>query len=123
MATATLPDGRAVAVSGSGSGATVRMWDLTSATPIGPPMTGHTSAVMAVATATLPDGRVVAVTGSSDRTVRGWDLTWGTELLSHLSVPYPVTAIAAFDLDGPGMLIASRLLLAATRLRPAPTPT
>ena len=37
MATAVLPDGRVVAVTGSGD-ATVRVWDLTTGTPIGDPL-------------------------------------------------------------------------------------
>ena len=45
-----LPDGRAVAVTGSDD-ATVRVWDLAAGTPIGAPLTGHTSTVGAVATA------------------------------------------------------------------------
>ena len=68
-----LPDGRPVAVTGSDD-RTVRVWDLTTGTPIGNPLTGHTSWVPAVATVVLPDGRLVAVTGSDDRTVRVWDL-------------------------------------------------
>ena len=66
-----------LAVTGSWD-ATVRIWDLTTGTPIGDPLTGHTDAVAAVATAVLPDGRPVAVTGSWDDTVRIWDLTTGT---------------------------------------------
>jgi hypothetical protein len=42
VATLVLPDGRPVAVTGSGDD-TVRMWDLTSHQPIGAPLTGHTA--------------------------------------------------------------------------------
>ena len=44
----------------------MRVWDLTTGTPIGDPLTGHTGAVGAVAALVLPDGRPVAVTGSDD---------------------------------------------------------
>ncbi|WP_093583952.1 hypothetical protein [Geodermatophilus amargosae] len=74
VATVVLPDGRPVAVT-SGADTTVRIWDLTSAAPVGEPLTGHTDVVRAVATAVLPDGRPVAVTGGADTTVRIWDLT------------------------------------------------
>jgi WD40 repeat protein len=74
VATAVLPDGRVVAVTGSMDD-TVRVWDLTTGAAVGGPLTGHTDKVAAVATAVLPDGRVVAVTGSGDHTVRVWDLT------------------------------------------------
>ncbi len=79
VATTVLPDGRPVAVTGSGD-AMVRIWDLTTGAPLGDPLTGHTDTVAAVATVVLPDGRSVAVTGSGDATVRIWDLTTGTPL-------------------------------------------
>ncbi len=69
VATTVLPDGRAVAVTGSWDD-TVRFWDLTTSRPTGEPLTGHTGPVVAVATTVLPDGRPVAVTGSFDATVR-----------------------------------------------------
>ncbi len=55
VATGVLPDGRLVAVTASPDG-TVRVWDLTTGTPIGDTLTGHTSEVAAVATGVLPDG-------------------------------------------------------------------
>ncbi|KJS52885.1 hypothetical protein VM98_28595 [Streptomyces rubellomurinus subsp. indigoferus] len=73
LATAVLPDGRTVVVTGSGDGEHV--WDLVTGESAGPPLMGHTDHVNAVATTMLPDGRAVAVTGSSDGTVRMWDLT------------------------------------------------
>ena len=94
VATAALPDGRVVTVTGS-TDHTVRVWDLTTGTAVGPPLTGHTGKVAAVATAVLPDGRAVAVTGSWDATVRVWDLTTGTPvgppLTGHTSM---VAAVA-----------------------------
>ncbi len=79
-----LPDGRPVAVTGSDDD-TVRVWDLTTGTQIGAPLTGHTSSVRAVAARALPDGRPVAVTASDDDTVRVWDLTTGTQLGNTLT--------------------------------------
>ncbi|MFC7482994.1 WD40 repeat domain-containing protein [Luedemannella flava] len=94
VATATLDDGRVVAVTGSYD-TTVWMWDLATGAPIGGPLTGHTGEVAAVATAVLPDGQVVAVTGSYDTTVRLWDLATGTPvgdpLTGHTSL---VTAVS-----------------------------
>jgi len=58
----------------------VRIWDLATGTPIGRPLTSHTSAVTAVATAILPEGRPIAITGSLDNTVRIWDLATGTPI-------------------------------------------
>ena len=79
MAALVLPDGRPIAVTGSWD-ATVRVWDLTTGTPLGDPLTGHTDTVTAVAALVLPDGRPIAVTGSDDDTVRVWDLTTGAPL-------------------------------------------
>jgi WD40 repeat protein len=76
VAIATMPDGHLIAVT-CGHDTTLRVWDLTTAIPVGRPLTGHTAGVHAVAIATLPDGRVVAVSGGDDDTVRVWDLTTG----------------------------------------------
>ncbi|MGH3810141.1 MAG: hypothetical protein ACRDRU_26670, partial [Pseudonocardiaceae bacterium] len=95
----TVLDGRPVAVTGSWD-TTVRVWDLGTGSPIGDPLTGHTSGVGAVATAVL-DGRPVAVTGSVDRTVRVWDLGTGSPLGDPLTGhTNGVGAVAATVLDG-----------------------
>jgi WD40 repeat protein len=83
VACAGLPDGRVVAVTGGGDGS-VRVWDLTTGTPVGEPLTGHTDEVRAVACTSLPDGRMVAVTTGRDETVRVWDLTTGTPVTDAL---------------------------------------
>ncbi|MEU6021856.1 P-loop NTPase fold protein [Micromonospora sp. NPDC047134] len=100
-ATAQLPDGRTVAISGSNDRA-VQVWDLTDGSPIGAPLTGHTDLVLAVATAQLPDGRTVAISGSSDRAVRVWDLTDGSPIGAPLTGHTgPVRAVATAQLpDG-----------------------
>ncbi|MGW6981491.1 WD40 repeat domain-containing protein [Streptomyces sp. NPDC054932] len=98
VATAAV-DGRPVAVTGHADG-TVRLWDLQTIAPIGPPLTGHAGAVEAVTTTEL-DGRPVAVTGSRDETARIWDLPGGAPvghpLAGHRA---PVTAVATAVLDG-----------------------
>jgi WD40 repeat protein len=92
-------DGRPVAVSGAYDG-TVRVWDLARGSPVGQPLTGHTSEVRAVAVGTL-DGRPIAVSGDNHRTVRVWDLARGTPvgqpLTGHTSW---VNAAAVGELDG-----------------------
>jgi WD40 repeat protein len=61
----------------------VRVWDLTTGTPLGDPLTGHTGEVSAVAAAEV-DGRPVVISGSNDRTVRVWDLTRQRAMRRHL---------------------------------------
>jgi WD domain, G-beta repeat len=90
---------RPVAVTG-GWDATVRIWDLSTGTPIGAPLTGHTGVVSTVA-CTVLDGRPVAVTGGWDATVRIWDLSTGTPIGAPLTGhTRPVHAAACTVLDG-----------------------
>jgi WD40 repeat protein len=92
-------EGRPIAVT-SGGDKTVRMWDLTTSTPIGHPLTGHNRRVNAVACTMLED-RPIAVTGSDDRTVRMWDLTTSTPtghpLTGHTDT---VNAVACTVMEG-----------------------
>ena len=92
-----LPDGRPIAITGSGD-ATVRVWDLISGTPIGAPLTGHPGPVDAVAALVLPDGRPIAVIDSDDdNTVRVWDLTTSTPIGDPLK-GHTGTVLAAAEL-------------------------
>ncbi|MFI1794461.1 caspase family protein [Streptomyces olivaceoviridis] len=88
-----------VAVTSSDDG-TVRVWDLTTGTQIGHPLTGHQEPVSAVA-CTIIDSAPVAVTGGVDGTARVWDLTTGTQigqpLTGHDAV---VRAVACTVIDG-----------------------
>ena len=98
-------DGRTVVVSGSADD-TMRVWDLTTGTPVGSPFTGHTGPVSAVATAQL-DGRAVVISGSWDTTVRVWDLATG----KPIGAPFaghtgPVFAVATAQLDGRTVVVS-----------------
>ncbi|MEV0299416.1 hypothetical protein [Nocardia sp. NPDC050710] len=85
VATATLPGGRTVAVTGGHNGI-VRMWDPVTATSLGEVAdNGDTGEVRALATAALADGRVVAVTGSYDATGPGRCSSTRQELLDALA--------------------------------------
>ena len=71
MTTAQL-DGRPVVISGSND-ETVRVWDLATGNPLGPPFIGHIHPVSAVATTQL-NGRLAVISGSREGTIRVWDL-------------------------------------------------
>ena len=66
------PDGRLLATASSDH--TIRLWDMATGQPHGPPLTGHTNTVNGVAFS--PNGRLLATT-SEDRTVRLWDVATG----------------------------------------------
>jgi WD40 repeat protein len=77
----------------------VRIWDLTTGTAIGDPLTGHTDLVAAVACTHL-DGRPIAITGSWDHTVRIWDLTERAPAGLFPGHNGRVAAVACAQLDG-----------------------
>src|SRR5204862_4831014 len=66
------PDGRTLASGGGGLGDdhTVRLWDVRSRKPLGPPLTGHSDEVTKLVF--RPDGRTLA-SMSPDKTIRIWN--------------------------------------------------
>jgi WD40 repeat protein len=99
-------DGRLVVISAS-SDATIRIWDLATGTPAGPPLAGHTGPVTAI-TLAQRDGRLVVISASSDATIRIWDLATGTPagppLAGHTG---PVNAITLADLYGTPVIVSA----------------
>ena len=96
---------RPVIISGSDDG-TVRVWDPTTGTPIGQPLTGHAGPVNAVASGQI-DGRTVIISGSDDGTVRVWDPTTGTPAADPFTGHAgPVNAVASGQADGRTVIIS-----------------
>ncbi|MGH8900090.1 MAG: hypothetical protein ACRDYA_00010 [Egibacteraceae bacterium] len=71
---------------------TVRVCGLVTGRPVGEPLTGHTSAVQAVAVGEV-HGRAVAVSGGYDGTVRMWDPAAGRPV-ARVELDASVKAIA-----------------------------
>ena len=86
-------DGRPVAVTLTGGGGMVRVWDLVTREQIGETLSTHTGLVYGMAMGVV-DGGPVAVTGSGDGTVRVWDLTTGRQVGPELVFPAAVSAVA-----------------------------
>ncbi|MFB9177657.1 WD40 repeat domain-containing protein [Dactylosporangium sucinum] len=78
---------------------TVRVFDLATGEPLGPPLTGHPHPVTAMATAVL-DGRTVVLTSGRDGTLRTWDPVAGEPIASFWASYYGVNAIATATIDG-----------------------
>lgn len=98
-------DGRPVVVSGS-SDQMVRVWDLSSGSPVGEPWTGHTAGVYAVAVGAL-DGRAVVVSGGGDATVRVWDLSTGNPVCEPFTAhSASLAAVAVGELDGRPVVVS-----------------
>ena len=94
-AIALSPDGRRM-VSAS-IDRTLRLWNVASGQPIGPPLLGHSGTVRAVAFS--PDGRRI-VSGSSDTTLRIWDGFTGSPIgAAILGNTGPILSVA-FSPDG-----------------------
>jgi WD40 repeat protein len=73
LATATLMDGRTVAVLGLRDGL-IRVWDLSAHALARPDLACHAHAVAAVAIATATDGRTLVISGGRDRHIQILDL-------------------------------------------------
>ena len=67
VALGTAPDGHLYAVTGSDDN-TVRVWDITTGTPHGQPLTGQISMVTSVALGTTSDGHLIVLATSGN----GW---------------------------------------------------
>ena len=72
-------EGRTVILTNSEAKTAVHLWDLATGEQIGPPLTGHTSAVWTAAAGML-DGRPIVATGGDDRTLRVWDAGTGQQI-------------------------------------------
>jgi WD40 repeat protein len=90
---------------------TVRLWDPSSRTPIGEPLTAHSDSVDAVAF--NPDGTLLASAGR-DGTVRLWDLASGAPIGDPLEGHTDWVEAVAFSPDG--SLLASASLDGTVRL-------
>lgn len=97
IATACLPHGPTVAITGEADG-TLRVWDLAERRLLGTHH-AHRHPVEAIATAVLSDGRPVAVTGGGT-TLRLWDLFSFEPIGPPLRLPGRVYAVATARLDG-----------------------
>ena len=92
-------ESQSVAISGDDDG-TLRIWDLSSGTLVGEPLTGHRNRVRTVAVGEL-DGRAIAVSGGMDGTLRMWDLAAGTSIGEPITGhDHWVEAVALGELDG-----------------------
>ncbi|WP_344437547.1 WD40 repeat domain-containing protein [Kitasatospora nipponensis] len=86
----TTVGGRDLVLTGRGA-QEVRLWDLATGEPVGPPLTGHGIRVLAGAVGML-DGRLVAAAGAEDGAVRVWDATTGRPLGTY-AFPAGVSAL------------------------------
>ncbi|GAB4573844.1 MAG: hypothetical protein Kow0077_17520 [Anaerolineae bacterium] len=93
------PDGAVIA--SAGRDRTVRLWDATTRTPIGEPLTGHTDWINSVAFS--PDGRTLASAGR-DHAIRLWDVASG-DLTATLEGHEGEIWRVAFSPDG-GQLVS-----------------
>jgi WD40 repeat protein len=106
VATATLPDGRAVAVGGGWDG-TVRAWDLATGDQLIGGFAGHRRPVVAVETVPIGGEVLAAVTGSWDGTVGVWDIGTGAAIGAPLEGHDSVSTVAVVARPGNAAFIVS----------------
>jgi len=103
----SLPDGRLALVSASDDG-TIRLWDPTTATPIGTPMAGHAGTVEDVCAFTASHGRVLLASVGGDATVRLWDPVAGQPvgepMAGHRGTIFGVCPLPGLGADGQPLL-------------------
>ena len=99
IASATLADGRKVAVIATNDG-TVRIWDVRTAEEVGTLIGAHEQAgnVRSLAVGRLPDGATIVVSGGDDKVARGWNLDTATQIGLHTHRER-VRAVAVAELD------------------------
>jgi WD40 repeat protein len=116
LAAVSMPDRRTLLASG-GTDGTVRLWDLSTALPVGPPLIGHTGMARALTAVPMPDGQTLLASAGQDATVRLWDPASGspigTPMTGHAG---PVSALAAVLMPDARTLLASASLDATVRL-------
>jgi WD40 repeat protein len=69
---------------------TIRLWDIRTRKPLGPPLTGHTDTVIGLAFS--PDRRTLAATSSYDKTIHFWQITSWRNLAEFRSRSAPSSA-------------------------------
>jgi WD40 repeat protein len=96
------PDGKLLAL-GSDSGP-IRLWDVATGHPVGPPLTGHLNSAQGVTFS--PDGKILASAGG-DGTIRLWDVATGQPLGPPLTGHTQYVSSVAFSPDGTILASAS----------------
>jgi len=106
--------GRGTILASASDDGTIRLWDPTTATPIGTPIVGHAGSVEGLVAIRDPYREILLVSTSTDSTIRIWDPVSGRQvgdtLTGHTGEVWGVCVLPDTDLNGqPG-----RTLLATT---------
>jgi WD40 repeat protein len=90
------PNGRRL-IASAGDDGTVRLWEPSTSTPVGEPMTGHDGTVETVCALRGRAGVTLLATGGSDGTIRLWDaatqLPVGTAMAGHVGTVYGICEV------------------------------